>query len=281
MPELPEVETVRRGLAPVLEGRRFKRVIIKRAGLRFPFPKGFTGRLEGAKVVELKRRGKFLLAPMNSGETLIMHLGMSGRFSIFKDGVPPPEGPHDHVVFETDGGVTVRYWDPRRFGCMDLAVSSTLHTHPMLARLGPEPLSAEFDGPLLAALLKGRTTAVKTAIMDQSVIAGMGNIYASESLFRAGISPKRKAGNVFGRRAGRLARSIVDVLDEAIASGGSTLRDHRLPSGEAGYFQHRFAVYGRQGEACPGCDCDPGKTGGIGRIKQGGRATFYCARRQR
>ncbi len=281
MPELPEVETVRRGLAPVLEGRRFARVTLGRDGLRFPFPNGFAGRLQGAKVESLKRRGKFLLAQLDNAQTLIMHLGMSGRFQIFKDGAPPPEGPHDHVILETDGGVTVRYSDPRRFGFMDLAASSSLHDHPMLARLGPEPLSAEFNGALLAALLKGRKTAVKTAIMDQSVVAGMGNIYASESLFRAGISPKRKAENVFGQRAHRLARAIGEVLEEAIASGGSTLRDHRLPSGELGYFQHRFAVYGRTGEACPGCDCDPGGSGGIRRIKQGGRATFYCARRQR
>ena len=280
MPELPEVETVRQGLADVLEGRRLHRVQVMRPDLRFPLPENFEGRLSGRQVEKLARRGKYLLIHLQERLTLIAHLGMSGRFRIFNTS-PPPLERHDHVVFEAEGGISVRFNDPRRFGFMDLADTDTLAGHKMLKNMGPEPLANGFNGPVLAAALKGRKSPIKAALLDQSVIAGMGNIYVSEALFRAGLSPKRKSGTVQGGRAENLARAIRDVLNEAIAAGGSSLRDHRQPSGELGYFQHSFAVYGCTGQPCPGCTCDPTRTGGIRRITQSGRSTFYCAAKQR
>ena len=280
MPELPEVETVRQGLADVLEGRRLHRVQAMRPDLRFPLPENFEGRLSGRQVEKLARRGKYLLIHLQERLTLIAHLGMSGRFRIFNTSTPPLER-HDHVVFEAEGGISVRFNDPRRFGFMDLADTDTLAGHKMLKNMGPEPLANDFNGPVLAAALKGRKSPIKAALLDQSVIAGMGNIYVSEALFRAGLSPKRKSGTVQGGRAENLARAIRDVLNEAIAAGGSSLRDHRQPSGELGYFQHSFAVYGCTGQPCPGCTCDPTRTGGIRRITQSGRSTFYCAAKQR
>jgi formamidopyrimidine-DNA glycosylase len=280
MPELPEVETVRQGLADVLEGRRLHRVQAMRPDLRFPLPENFEGRLSGRQVEKLARRGKYLLIHLQERLTLIAHLGMSGRFRIFNTS-PPPLERHDHVVFEAEGGISVRFNDPRRFGFMDLADTDTLASHKMLKNMGPEPLANDFNGPVLAAALKGRKSPIKAALLDQSVIAGMGNIYVSEALFRAGLSPKRKSGTVQGGRAENLARAIRDVLNEAIAAGGSSLRDHRQPSGELGYFQHSFAVYGCTGQPCPGCTCDPTRTGGIRRITQSGRSTFYCAAKQR
>ena len=280
MPELPEVETVRRGLTDILEGRRLHRVQAMRPDLRFPLPENFEGRLSGRQVEKLARRGKYLLIHLQERLTLIAHLGMSGRFRIFNTS-PPPLERHDHVVFEAEGGISVRFNDPRRFGFMDLADTDTLAGHKMLKNMGPEPLANDFNGPVLAAALKGRKSPIKAALLDQSVIAGMGNIYVSEALFRAGLSPKRKSGTVQGGRAENLARAIRDVLNEAIAAGGSSLRDHRQPSGELGYFQHSFAVYGCTGQPCPGCTCDPTRTGGIRRITQSGRSTFYCAAKQR
>lgn len=280
MPELPEVETVRRGLEPALLGRLLVRVLARRRDLRRPLPDDFEARLTGRRVIALGRRAKYLLFSLDSGDCLIGHLGMSGRFRVFEPGAPAPEG-HDHVVFETDEGCSVRFNDPRRFGLMALVRADGLAAHPLLAGLGPEPLDGNFDGPALAARLARRTGPIKTALLDQSVVAGLGNIYASEALFHAGLSPLRAAASVAGRRAGRLARAIRRTLEEAIAAGGSSLRDHRRPSGELGYFQHCFAVYGRAGEACPGCDCDPAASGGIRRVVQAGRSTFYCARRQR
>ncbi len=279
MPELPEVETVRRGLVGALEGRRLVRVRARRTDLRFPLPRGFEKRLRGRRVETLERRGKFLLIGLEGGLTLIAHLGMSGRFRIY-DGPAPALDRHDHVIFETKGG-SVRFNDPRRFGFMDLADTKALSSHPRLAGLGPEPLTRDFDGPVLARALKGRRGPVKAALLDQAVVAGLGNIYICEALFRAGLSPRRKAGTVQGGRADKLVRAIKDVLAEAIDAGGSSLRDHRRPDGELGYFQHSFAVYGRAGEPCPGCGCDPARTGGIRRIIQSGRSTFYCAAKQR
>ena len=279
MPELPEVETVRRGLVGALEGRRLVRVRARRPDLRFPLPPGFEKRLQGLRVETLGRRGKFLLIGLEGDLTLITHLGMSGRFRIYDDPAPALER-HDHVIFETEGG-SVRYNDPRRFGFMDLADTKALSRHPWLAGLGPEPLASDFDGPVLARALKGRRGPVKAALLDQAVVAGLGNIYICEALFRAGLSPRRKAGTVQGGRADKLVRAIKDVLAEAIDAGGSSLRDHRRPDGELGYFQHSFAVYGRAGEPCPGCGCDPARTGGIRRIIQSGRSTFYCAAKQR
>jgi formamidopyrimidine-DNA glycosylase len=280
MPELPEVETVRLGLAGVLEGRRLASVRAMRPDLRFPFPDDFEDRLRGRRVERLNRRGKFLLMDLDNGTTLIAHLGMSGRFRIYKSN-PPELERHDHVVFDIEGGASVRFNDPRRFGFMDLADTNALADYKMLKNMGPEPLANDFNGPELAIRLKGRRTPVKAALLDQSVVAGLGNIYVAEALFRAGLSPKRTAATVQGGRAEKLARAICDVLGDAIAAGGSSLRDHRQPSGELGYFQHSFAVYGREGEACPGCDCDLGRTGGIRRITQSGRSTFYCAHKQR
>jgi len=286
MPELPEVETVRRGLVPVLEGRRLVRVAAGRADLRVPLPVDLAQRLTGRRITTVGRRGKYLLAHSDGDAVLIAHLGMSGRMKVFT-GTPPPPEPHDHVVFETDGGVTIRYCDPRRFGLMVLAEAEGLADHPLLAGLGPEPLGGEFCGALLGARLVGRSSPIKTALMDQAVVAGLGNIYVCESLFRAGLSPCRKASTVRGKRAERLAKAIKDVLSEAIASGGSSLRDHRQPSGELGYFQHTFAAYGREGEPCPRCAREgrgagpDGATGNIRRIVQAGRSTFYCATHQR
>ena len=284
MPELPEVETVRLGLAGVLEGRRLLRVEARRPDLRFPLPRDFGTRLSGRRVETLARRGKFLLFHLEGEMTLIAHLGMSGRFRIFEgppNGLAPPLERHDHVIFDIEGGAIVRFNDPRRFGFMDVIETETLGGYRMLKALGPEPLANEFNGPALAAALKGKKTPIKAALLDQTVIAGMGNIYVSEALFRAGLSPKRKAGTVQGGRAEKLAHAVREVLTEAIAAGGSSLRDHRRPDGELGYFQHSFAVYGREGQPCPGCDCDPARTGGIRRLTQSGRSTFYCASRQR
>jgi formamidopyrimidine-DNA glycosylase len=267
-------------LSGVLEGRRLVRVRTLRPDLRFPFPDRFAERLDGRRVERLNRRGKFLLIDLDNATTLIAHLGMSGRFRIYQS-APPELERHDHVVFDIEGGASVRFNDPRRFGFMDLADTAGLAEHAMLKAMGPEPLTNDFNGPALAARLKGRKSPIKAALLDQSVIAGLGNIYVAEALFRAGLSPKRSAATVQGGRAEKLARAIRDVLVEAIAAGGSSLRDHRQPSGELGYFQHSFAVYSREGEACPGCDCDIGRTGGIRRITQSGRSTFYCPRRQR
>jgi len=284
MPELPEVETIRLGLVPVLEGRRFARVTVRRADLRRPLPAGFARRLEGRRVRAVERRAKYLLLRLDDGMVVILHLGMSGRIRIHA-GPPPPPEPHDHVVFETDAGASVVFHDARRFGLMALSSDNALAVHPLLAGLGPEPLDPAFDGPRLAARLAGRRGPLKTALMDQRVVAGLGNIYVCESLFRARLSPRRKAGTVTGVRAERLVAAIRAVIAEAVAAGGSSLRDHRRPDGELGYFQHHFAVYGRAGEPCPGCTCGAAtgdaRAAGIRRIVQAGRSTFYCATRQR
>lgn len=280
MPELPEVETVRRGLLPVLAGRRLVHVLQRRPDLRFPLPERFAERLSGRRVERIDRRGKYLLALLDSDEVWLAHLGMSGRFCVDEDGTAPLD-PHDHLVLRTDEGRRIRFCDPRRFGFMDLVPADAVDRHPHLAGLGPDPLGPEFDGAYLARRLAGKLAPLKAALVDQSIVAGMGNIYASESLFRAGLSPKRTATTVQGARAVRLATAIREVFADAIAAGGSSLRDHRQPSGELGFFQHGFAVYGRAGEPCPGCRCDLTRTGGIRRIVQSGRSTFYCGHRQR
>lgn len=276
MPELPEVETVRRGLAPVLEGAVIARATAFRPDLRFPLPAGFAACIQGCRVISVDRRAKYLLVRLEGGLVMLSHLGMSGRYRIY-DGAPPALAPHDHLELVTDRGVTIRYNDPRRFGILDLFAEDGLATHKLLAALGPEPLSNAFDGPALAAALGDRRAAIKVAILDQRVVAGVGNIYASEALYRAGISPRRSARTVKGGRADRLAAAIRGVLNDAIQAGGSSLRDHRQTSGELGYFQHSFKVYGRGGEKCPECDCEKA----IRHVVQGGRSTFYCAKRQR
>ena len=276
MPELPEVETVRRGLAPALEGAAIVKAQAFRPDLRFPLPPGFAETLAGRRVISVDRRAKYLLIRLDGGLVMLSHLGMSGRYRIYED-TPPPLEPHDHLELVTDTGVTVRYNDPRRFGILDLFGEDALAAHKLLADLGPEPLSNAFDGPALAANLGERRSAIKVAILDQRVVAGIGNIYASEALFQAGISPRRMARTVKGGRAEKLATAIRDVLNDAIAAGGSSLRDHRQTSGELGYFQHSFRVYGRGGEACPNDGCGAP----VRHFVQGGRSTFYCGKCQR
>ncbi|WP_431859815.1 bifunctional DNA-formamidopyrimidine glycosylase/DNA-(apurinic or apyrimidinic site) lyase [Azospirillum sp.] len=280
MPELPEVETVCRGLAPHLEGRVLTRVVQRRPDLRFPFPPKFCERLTGRRVSAVRRRAKYILMHLDDGTVLLAHLGMSGRMVISPAPAPEP-ATHDHVIFETDEGTVVTFNDARRFGMMDLTEEGALAEHPMLRSLGPEPLGNDFSGPVLAERLAGRMSPIKAALLDQTVVAGLGNIYVAEALFHAGLSPTRMAATVTGAKAERLARCIRDVLARAIEAGGSTLRDHRQASGELGYFQHQFSVYDREGEPCPGCTCNLAKTGGIQRIVQSGRSTFYCSHRQR
>ncbi len=286
MPELPEVETVRRGLEPVLAGARLRRVEARRPDLRFPFPEGFVQRLTGARVERLERRGKYILAPLDRDETLIVHLGMTGRFEIEGAGrstpstafarAAPGDPKHAHVIFETEAGARITFFDARRFGSMDLVDTARLDAHPPFAAMGPEPLGAEFDAAYLKAAFTGRRGAIKTLLLDQGVVAGLGNIYVCEALHRAGVSPLRAAA-LSGRRLGEIVAAVRQVLTEAIAVGGSTLRDYAGPDGALGYFQHRFEAYGRAAEPCrsPGCG------GVIRRIVQSGRSTFHCPRCQR
>ena len=280
MPELPEVEIVCRGLAAKLEGRRLRRVVQRRPDLRFPLPERFADRLQGRRVIGVNRRAKFILIRLDDDNIVLGHLGMSG--SMVVDRAPVTQfGRHDHVIFETDDGTAIRFNDARRFGFMDLVARGELDRHPLLEKLGPEPLSQAFDGAALAAALAGKKTPIKSALVDQRVVAGIGNIYASESLYRAGMSPRRLAKTVQGQRAERLAGAIKQVLAEAIAAGGSSLRDFVQTNGELGYFQHRWAVYEREGQPCADCDCGAPAAGGVRRIVQGGRSTFFCPRRQR
>lgn len=280
MPELPEVETVRSGLEPVLTGRTLRDVVVRRPDLRFPLPEDFAGRLRGRAVVSVDRRAKFLLIRLDDGMVWLAHLGMSGRFRI-GDAEGATADPHEHVLVRTDDGVGIRFHDPRRFGFMDLIREDDLPNHPRLANLGPEPLGEAFTADHLARHFAGRAAPVKAVLLDQGAVAGMGNIYASESLFRARVSPRLAAAALTATRIERLTGAITSTFREAIAAGGSTLRDHRRPSGELGTFQNDFAVYGREGLPCPGCRCDPAAGGGISRIVQSGRSTFYCRRRQR
>jgi formamidopyrimidine-DNA glycosylase len=284
MPELPEVETVRRGLEPALVGARFVAVEARRADLRAPFPDRFAERLTGRRIEALTRRAKYLLAALDGGETLVMHLGMSGSFRVERDGDALTQAffyerskkeAHDHVVFTLDSGARIVYNDPRRFGSMNLLSTSRLGEHPAFRDLGVEPLSEDFDAAHLAAVLEGARTPLKSALLDQTRIAGLGNIYVCEALHRARLSPMREAGTLAGkkREAAALAKAIRDVLEEAVEAGGSTLRDHRRTDGELGYFQHSFAVYDREGAACPHARC----RGTIARIVQSGRSTFYCS----
>jgi len=279
MPELPEVETVCRGLDPVMRGRTIVAVDVRRAGLRDPFPKGLAKTLMGAKIAHVMRRAKYILMPMDIDQTLVLHLGMSGRILVQEEGYRPVK--HDHLILHLDNGRAIVFNDPRRSGTVFLAKTDSLETHKAFRAMGPEPLSNEFSGPVLASALKGRKTEIKTAIMDQRIVVGVGNIYASEALFMAGISPKRVSGTVQGEKAEALVQAIRQILRRAIKAGGSSLRDYRKADGKLGLFQHGFTVYGHTGKACPGCTCDVGKTGGIKRIVQGGRSTFYCPRKQK
>jgi formamidopyrimidine-DNA glycosylase len=280
MPELPEVETVARGLAAVWEGRTLARVVCRRPDLRKPLPEHFAERLAGRRIDNVGRRAKYLVVRLDGGLVMLGHLGMSGRMVITKGRNEPP-GPHDHVEFVTTDGTMVTFCDPRRFGLLDLCEAVRLEAHPLLACLGPEPLDDSFTPAVLAAALEGRNTPIKAALLDQGKVAGLGNIYVSESLFRSGIAPTRAAGSLTTDEIARLVPAIKAVLTDAIAAGGSSLKDHVQPSGELGYFQHSFAVYDREGQPCPDCTCDIGKTGGVQRIVQAGRSTFFCARKQR
>ncbi len=281
MPELPEVETVRRGLAPVLEGARIARAEVNRPDLRWPLPARMAERLAGARVISLRRRSKYILADLSTGETLLMHLGMSGRVLVsgalvgaFHHDHPAPQK-HDHVVLHLDGGARVTFNDARRFGAMDLMPTGSEAAHPLLAGLGPEPLGNGFSEAHLLARLAGRRTPVKAALLDQTVVAGLGNIYVAEALFRARISPRRLAGNLGPARIARLVPAIRETLAEAIAAGGSSLRDYRQADGELGYFQHAFRVYGREGQPCPVCGT------AVVRIVQSGRSSYFCPACQR
>ncbi|MGB0749536.1 MAG: bifunctional DNA-formamidopyrimidine glycosylase/DNA-(apurinic or apyrimidinic site) lyase [Magnetospiraceae bacterium] len=276
MPELPEVETVRRGLQPVLEGQTIEAMVLRRRDLRWPIPEGLAAAAQGQSIAAVTRRGKYILVEFRSGAGLLVHLGMSGRVLIHAQGAPEP-GKHDHWDLTTAVGTCIRFHDPRRFGSLDFVPAEGWETHALLRDMGPEPLTNQFDGPLLGARLAGRRTPIKAALLDQRVVAGLGNIYVCEALYRAGLSPRRQAHTVAGARADRLAEAIRAVLNDAIAAGGSTLRDYRAADGDLGYFQYQFSVYGREGAPCPGCDCG----NGVQRLVQSGRSTFYCPKRQR
>jgi formamidopyrimidine-DNA glycosylase len=292
MPELPEVETVMRGLSPVLVGRSIAGVELRRTGLRFPFPVGLAASLKGRRVVRLQRRAKYILVNLDDGHCLLVHLGMTGRFTVLGDDARPHNlgefyfeegaagagsGPHDHVVITLDNGVRVIYTDHRRFGVMDLLHENEMAGHKLLKDIGVEPLGNEFSADFLAGQFRKKSAPLKAALLDQRIIAGLGNIYVSEVLYRSGLSPRRKAGtlvrkNTHDARLNDLVRHVRDVLNEAIAAGGSTLRDFSSTDGSEGVFQQRFAVYDRAGEKCQ----TPGCRGTIRRIVQSGRSTFYC-----
>ena len=288
MPELPEVETVRRGLAPAMEGARFVEVVANRRDLRWPLPKDFVERLKGKTVSGLGRRAKYLLADLSSGDVLVMHLGMSGSFRVERDSGTVSPGAyyhdrskdlaHDHVVFRMSSGATIRFNDPRRFGSMKIVPRAKLDEEPLLRELGPEPLGNAFDAAMLAKACQGKNTSLKAALLDQTVVAGLGNIYVCEAFSRALISPKRKASTIADRRGApneraiKLVDAIKAVLNDAIEAGGSSLRDHRRTDGSLGDFQHNFRVYDREGKPCPTRGCK----GIIKRIVQNGRSTFFC-----
>jgi formamidopyrimidine-DNA glycosylase len=293
MPELPEVETVRRGLQPVMEGSKIVKAEARRADLRFPFQKDFVARLTGQTVTGLGRRAKYLMADLGSGDVLLMHLGMSGSFRVVKDEEDKTPGKfhhprsedraHDHVVFHMSSGASVVFNDPRRFGYMKIIARNALDEEPLLKGLGPEPLGNEFDAAMLAHSCANKKTSLKAALLDQRVVAGLGNIYVCEALFRSQLSPRRLAATLATKKgeptdhAKRLVTSIHAVLNQAIKAGGSSLRDHRQTSGELGYFQHSFQVYDREGEKCQTAKC----SGIVKRFVQNGRSTFWCPKCQK
>jgi formamidopyrimidine-DNA glycosylase len=279
MPELPEVETVMRGLQARLEGRVLRRAVARRPDLRWPLPPALAATLTGARVTGFRRRAKYILMRLDSGWSVLIHLGMSGRMLVEPVGRNEITA-HEHIELETDDGWRVGFVDPRRFGSVDLIETAREDSHRLLAGLGPEPLDDAFSVAVLSAALAGKKTPIKAALLDQKIVAGLGNIYVCEALFRAGISPLRLASTVPGARAKRLVPAIKQTLTEAIAAGGSSLRDYVQTNGELGYFQHAWKVYGREGEPCPACQ--PGEPcAGVQRIVQSGRSTFYCARTQR
>ena len=293
MPELPEVETVRRGLQPAMEGAKIVKAEARRKDLRFPFQKDFVARLEGQTVTGLGRRAKYLMADLASGDVLLMHLGMSGSFRVLKEDDQPTPGQfhhprskdraHDHVVFHMSSGAAVIFNDPRRFGYMKMIARNAIEDEPLLQGLGPEPLGNAFDAAMLARSCASKKTSLKAALLDQRVVAGLGNIYVCEALFRAQLSPRRLAATLATKKAEptdharRLVSAIHAVLNQAIKAGGSSLRDHRQTSGELGYFQHSFQVYDREGEKCQTAGCG----GIVRRFTQNGRSTFWCPKCQK
>ena len=278
MPELPEVETTCRGLAKVLEGRELVNVQLFRQDLRFPFPENLKESLLGKKILRVLSKAKYLCLFLDNDLVLVMHLGMSGRM-IIRSLIDSPSL-HDHVIFDTHDGVRVFFNDPRRFGLLTLMRSGEMDSHKLFKKLGPEPLEENFTGEVLSEALKGRNTSIKSALLNQQIVCGLGNIYVCEALFRAGISPRRIAKSIKGVRAQRLVSSIKDVLSEAILAGGSSMRDYLQPSGELGYFKYSWNVYGRNGELCV-CCMKLGLDILIKKITQSGRSTFYCSRCQR
>ncbi len=279
MPELPEVETVMRGLQARLEGRVIVRARVHRPDLRWTLPPGLAARLTGARVAGFRRRAKYILMRLNGDDSVLIHLGMSGRMVIGTSGANDIPA-HEHLTLETEDGWRIGFVDPRRFGSLDLVPTAAEDAHRLLAGLGPEPLDPAFTPALLSAALQGRRSPIKAALLDQGTVAGLGNIYVCEALFRARLSPLRLAHTVAGPRAARLVPHIKATLAEAIAAGGSSLRDYVQPDGELGYFQHAWKVYGRAGFACERCPGPPG-CAGVRRIVQSGRSTFYCGRTQR
>ena len=289
MPELPEVETVMRGLEPVMVGQKIRYADIRRPDLRWPFPENMSQRLTGAKILRLHRRSKYILCDLDSGETLLIHLGMSGRMTIsharnesedllgnfqYKPSTPAK---HDHVILDMQAGARISFNDARRFGAMDLIETKNLFDHKLIKLLGPEPLGNEFNTPYLHSKCKGKTAPIKSALLDQRIVSGLGNIYVCESLWRAGINPKRLSGKVSRNKIDVLVPIIRNVLTEAISAGGSSLKDHRQTNGDLGYFQHSFAVYGREGKKCNSVNCPEL----VKRIVQSGRSSFYCAKCQK
>lgn len=283
MPELPEVETVRRGLAPVMEGILIKSADVNRPDLRWPFPEHMAERLSGKRVLQLRRRSKYILGDLDSGETLLIHLGMSGRMTISGHTVGefyhphPTPAKHDHVVFHMENGARITFNDARRFGAMDLMITGQEADFWLIKDLGPEPLGNHFDEDYLVERLKGRNTPIKSALLDQRIVSGLGNIYVCEVLFRAGIHPAHKAGQLSTKRVASLVPLIRTVLAEAIEAGGSSLKNYRQADGELGYFQHRFAVYDQEGNPCSTPLCKKKIT----RIVQSGRSSFFCPQCQR
>jgi len=283
MPELPEVETVRTGLAPAMEGQVITRATVNRPDLRWPFPERMAERLTGARVERLRRRSKYILADLDRGESLLIHLGMSGRMTVSGDPLGqfvhdhPAAEKHDHVVFDMANGARITFNDPRRFGAMDLLDTVSAETHPLLANIGPEPLGNAFDEAYFVAAAKQRRSPIKSVLLDQKLVAGLGNIYVCEALYRARIAPTRRADRIALHRLASLVPIIRDVLTEAIAAGGSSLKDYRQADGELGYFQHSFDVYGREAEPCRTPDCGTP----IRRVVQSGRSSFYCPQCQR
>ena len=275
MPELPEVETVVRGMRPVLEGKTLIDIETRCNSLRWPIPDNFVDRLKGRRVIDILRRAKYILWYLDDETVMILHLGMSGRVSITTKR-PSKLEKHDHLIFTTDEGTVIRFNDARRFGMVDLSTSRSIFQHKLLRQIGPEPLGNDFNELSLKGMLRGKKTTIKNALLDQRVVAGLGNIYVCESLFRSNISPKRLALNVKGKRLKTLSLNIREVLNEAILAGGSSLRDHAQTNGDIGYFQHNFMVYGREGQACKKNGCG----NKVKRIIQSGRSTFYCAKCQ-